>query len=327
MKFNLLSSWRPFRGLRRSFSPLDFNQQGINDKDHNGAANKGEQDDDTTLLNSSCATITEQDEDSSVVVLETGLVLLRNFVSNEDQQRLAHVAIEMGQRGEDGFYTQATAPTTTTKTTTAEGSKNHCQNGHMVLNTGEQRGRIYDAATRFPSFAIDHCNRAVQVARNADLGIPEMECTHVLLNMYTSSEGLIWHRDIYENDGKSDHPVVNLCIGASCRFGLKHNDEDEEQVLVLRSGDVLLFGGPCRLIKHAVLEVILEERPIWMTDLPLRFSFTFRDSPEVLGREHEFKYFKVKENLVGQDSFEVPKDCKKFVGLPLMKSQQKAVSL
>ena len=36
---------------------------------------------------------------------------------------------------------------------------------------------------------------------------------------------------------------------------------------------------------------------------PFRFSFTFRDSPEVLGREAEFKYLKVKDDLVGQDDF------------------------
>ena len=97
--------------------------------------------------------------------------------------------------------------------------------------------------------------------------------------------------------------VVSLCVGASCKFGVKHADSDPERVLTLRSGDCMLFGGPCRLIKHAVLEVMLDDCPEWMAEHPVRFSFTFRDSPEVLGREHEFKYFRVKEHLVGQEQF------------------------
>ena len=113
-----------------------------------------------------------------------------------------------------------------------------------------------------------------------------------------------------------------MCVGASCKFGIKHNDEDPERIIVLRSGDCLLFGGPCRLIIHAVLEVMLDDCPAWMDDdSPCRFSFTFRDSPEVIGREQEFKYFKVKEHLVGQDDFQVPESPKHFIGRPSLKSQ------
>jgi len=241
--------------------------------------------------------------ESSIHMIEPGLVLLRSFVSDEDCQGLARMALEWGQEGEDGFYSRSS-------------------NGTKTLNTGEAgRGRIYDAATRFPTSVTDHCIRAVDAACQVDASMPAMTCTHLLLNMYTSAAGLCWHRDIYENDGSSDHPVVNLCVGASCKFGIKHNDDDPERILTLRSGDVLLFGGKCRLIKHAVLEVDLEDCPAWMQDSPVRFSLTFRDSPEVLGREHEFKYFKVKEHLVGQDQFEVPQDPTSFKGLSSQVSQ------
>jgi alkylated DNA repair dioxygenase AlkB len=240
-----------------------------------------------------------------VIVIEPGLVLLRNFVSDSDCEDLARMALDWGQQeGEDGFYSTSTG------------------GGTKTLNTGEAgRGRIYDAATRFPPKVIDHCNKAVKTACLVDSAMPSMTCTHLLLNMYTTNAGLCWHRDIYENDGSSDHPVVNLCVGASCKFGIKHNDEDPERVITLCSGDVFLFGGPCRLIKHAVLEVIIDDCPVWMEDSPVRFSFTFRDSPEVLGREEEFKYFKVSEHLVGQDEFEVPQDAKAFKGLPSSASQ------
>lgn len=226
---------------------------------------------------------------SSVIqVIEPGLVVIRDFISDDTCQQLASMALSIGdeEQGEDGFYTRGE------------------EDGVRRLNTGENRGRIYDAITRFPNHVQEHCSEAVRIARNVDPEMPEMNCTHLLLNMYTTSEGLVWHRDIYENDGKSDHPVVNLCVGAACRFGFKHKDEDPDRVVKLRSGDCLLFGGPCRLIKHAVLEVLLDEYPIWMAENPVRFSFTYRDSPEVLGKESGFKYFRVKEHLVGQEEFD-----------------------
>jgi alkylated DNA repair dioxygenase AlkB len=224
----------------------------------------------------------------SIEKIEPGLVIIRNFIDDTECQRLADMALGMGtQDGEDGFFTKD-------------------KSGEKSLNTGEARGRIYDNANRFPPRMIAHAADAVSIAREVDPAMPNMTCTHLLLNMYTSASGLKWHRDIYENDGKSDHPVVNLCIGAACRFGIKHNDDDPERVLILRSGDCLLFGGPCRFIKHAVLDVLLDQIPSWMAvDSPIRFSFTFRDAPEVIGREHEFKYFKISENLVGQEDFDV----------------------
>jgi alkylated DNA repair dioxygenase AlkB len=174
-------------------------------------------------------------------VLEPGLVLIRNFVSDEECQRLADTALRMGEERESRFYTS-----------TGEGSK--------VLITGENgRGRIYDAATRFGTNVTDLCPQAVEMIKAVDPTMPEMTCTHVLINLYTNSDGLVWHRDIYENDGASDRPVVNLCVGASCRFGYKHQDEDPDQAVILQSGDCLIFGGRCRLIKHAVLDVMLDD--------------------------------------------------------------------
>jgi alkylated DNA repair dioxygenase AlkB len=204
------------------------------------------------------------DAPTEIIIIEHGLVLLRNFVSDEECQRLADSALRMGEEGEAGFYTFLY--------------------GTKALNTGDKgRGRIYDAATRFGTNVTDLCPQAVEMARAVDPSMPEMTCTHVLLNLYTNSDGLVWHRYIYKNDGTSDHPVVNLCVGASCRFGFKHREEDPDQEVILRY--CLLFGGRCRLLKHAILDVMLDDCPEWMKNSPFRLSFTFRDSPEVLGRK------------------------------------------
>lgn len=248
-------------------------------------------------------------ENENVEVIEPGLVVLRRFVDDGECRRIARMAKAMGSGGdrdEDGFYAACPA------------------SGRRILNTGERRGRIYDRAARFaPLGVLHHAVAAVTAARRADPAMPPMTCSHVLLNMYVSAEGLAWHRDIYENDGRSDHPVVNLSVGAACVFGFKHDDADEERTVELRSGDVLLFGGRCRLIKHAVLGVNLQDCPAWMAEDPCRFSFTFRDSPEVLGREDEFKYFRVQEHLVGQDEFDVgTPDAKSYIRRPSLPTQR-----
>jgi hypothetical protein len=58
---------------------------------------------------------------------------------------------------------------------------------------------------------------------------------------------------------------------------------------------------------YAALDIFLDEAPIWMGDSTVRLCFTFRDAPEILGRKDGFQYFRVKEDLVGQEEFkEIP---------------------
>jgi len=223
----------------------------------------------------------------SAEVIEPGLVLLHGAASPHMQLKLAASAKSWGERaGEGGFY--ATDATT----------------GARTFNAAQSRGRIYDHISRFPQWVHDLCGDSVAHARAADAGMPGMACTHLLLNYYASPEGLQWHRDIYENDGTGDHPIVNVSVGSACRFQFKHFTEDPVREVTLKSGDILLFGGPCRYIMHTVEEVLLDELPESWPYGPGRFSFTFRDAPEVVGREEEFKYFKPSENLISQEDWE-----------------------
>lgn len=237
-----------------------------------------------------------------VEVLEPGLVIIRNYLSEGEQQRMAKCALKHGSDDDKGFF------------------EVDANSGEIVPNVDKTRGRIYDALTRFPVWVKDNGNSACDLARRVDPTMPTMDCTHLLLNMYTSSEGLVWHRDVYENDvyennRKSEVPVINMCVGASCRVGLRHFDEagmegDVEREIILRSGDVLIFGGKCRYIKHAVLEVMLDDCPEWMK-IPCRFSFTYRDSPEVIGHEEEFRQFNIDRYLIGEEKFKLSNSNKK----------------
>ena len=125
---------------------------------------------------------------------------------------------------------------------------------------------------------------------------PRAQTWHCLINYYNSAKGLLWHRDIYANDGDGEKPIINLSVGATCTFGVRLPSGSVNK-LILRSGDALLFGGPCRFVEHAVLNVRLDELPAWLAAErraePYRLSLAFRDATSVLGREEFFRQFDV----------------------------------
>lgn len=71
-----------------------------------------------------------ENKEMHVEVIEPGLVVIRNFLSEKQCKHVAQHAMTLGKQGEDGFYTTNEA-------------------GEKVLNTGEDRGRIYDSVHRF----------------------------------------------------------------------------------------------------------------------------------------------------------------------------------
>ena len=203
-------------------------------------------------------------------VLAPGLVLIRNAISEAEQKELAAKTQRLGERSSNGF-----------------------RGADGTLNAGA-RGRIYERCSRLPSSFARFCSRCVGAAQEADASMPSCRPSHCLINYYTSASGLKWHRDIYKNDGDGDQPIINLSVGASCVFGLQDQTGRTHKVL-LRSGDALLFGGPSRFIRHAVLKVKLHDRPQWMAadDAPYRLSFTFRAAQSVIGQEHYYRLFSV----------------------------------
>merc|ERR1712227_176661 len=100
--------------------------------------------------------------------------------------------------------------------------------------------------------------------------------------------------------GDGDAPIVNLSVGASCIFGVKDED-DRVRHIRLNSGDALLFGGANRFVRHAVLKVLLDERPRWMEqENAYRLSFTFRQAHSVLGQEEHYRAFQVQQRWFQQ---------------------------
>eukprot|EP01090_Pellita_catalonica_P010256 TRINITY_DN21712_c0_g1_i1.p1 TRINITY_DN21712_c0_g1~~TRINITY_DN21712_c0_g1_i1.p1 ORF type:complete len:232 (+),score=38.79 TRINITY_DN21712_c0_g1_i1:119-814(+) len=168
------------------------------------------------------------------------------------------------------------------------------RDGEKKLTLGN-RGRIYDAITCYPEKekVLKLCQKLVGMAQKVDSAMPDMEPTHLLLLYYANAKGMVWHADDDENDGDNDHPIVSISIGNSCKFAYKTKDGTEINTIILESGDVLIWGGPERMLQHSVKEVIMDTSPGYLPISNVRLNFTFRDAPNILGQEDRWRTHKV----------------------------------
>ncbi|MER7462226.1 alpha-ketoglutarate-dependent dioxygenase AlkB [Streptomyces sp. NPDC097981] len=76
-----------------------------------------------------------------------------------------------------------------------------------------------------------------------------------LINFYDGDARMGMHRDAEE---KSGAPVVSVSLGDACvfRFGNTASRGRPYQDVLLRSGDLFVFGGPARLAYHGVPKVL-----------------------------------------------------------------------
>ena len=217
-----------------------------------------------------CSTLHSADESSSTV-LGNGFVVIKHALNEKEQRWLAEYAFGAGKRKAPlGWWKDADC---------------------TELNATPSRGRMYDAIERYPEpdriRAL--CLQLVSRCRAVQPKLPEMDVTHMLLLLYTSAQGMDWHRDSDKNDGDNDHPIVSISLGNSSDFGYKPLFRGE-QVIRLESGDVAVWGGPQRMLEHAVLKVHCNTCPPHLRDLigDGRINFTFRSARNVLGKEAEF---------------------------------------
>jgi len=78
-------------------------------------------------------------------------------------------------------------------------------------------------------------------------------------------------------------------IGNSCDFVYKLVGK-AETILKLESGDVLIWGGPNRMLLHGVDKVHPNTAPDYLPVKDKRLNFTYRDAPNILGKESTYKY-------------------------------------
>jgi hypothetical protein len=81
---------------------------------------------------------------------------------------------------------------------------------------------------------------------------------YVLIQFYCTKDGIKRYYDGFGgNNGDEGAPVYSLSLGNSCNFrysllGTNRQKGDSVDSVLLSSGDVLVFGGPQRLIPHEI---------------------------------------------------------------------------
>ncbi len=98
-----------------------------------------------------------------------------------------------------------------------------------------------------------------------------------IVNLYAPGARLGLHQD---GEEPSAAPVVTISIGDACVFRLAGVERRTAPFtdLVLRSGDLLVFGGPSRRIHHGVPKVLDGTGPHDLGMPPGRLSITVRET-------------------------------------------------
>lgn len=93
-----------------------------------------------------------------------------------------------------------------------------------------------------------------------------------LINRYEPGARLSLHQDKDEHD--FDAPIVSVSLGLPAVFlfgGLRRGDTPQR--LLLKHGDVVVWGGPARLRYHGILRLVEGRHPVVG---PYRINLTFR---------------------------------------------------
>lgn len=98
-----------------------------------------------------------------------------------------------------------------------------------------------------------------------------------IVNLYPPGAHLGLHQD---GEEPSDAPVVTLSLGDTCTFRLAGIERRTAPFVdvPLRSGDLLVFGGPNRRIYHGVPRVLAGTGPPQLGLPPGRLSITVRET-------------------------------------------------
>jgi len=103
--------------------------------------------------------------------------------------------------------------------------------------------------------------RRLAASSAATAGYPGFEPDACLINLYEPGTRLSLHRD--ENERDLTAPIVSVSLGlpAVFLFGGNRRSERPRRIL-LESGDIVVWGGPDRLVYHGVAPLAAGEDPL-----------------------------------------------------------------
>ena len=200
--------------------------------------------------------------------LSDGLVLFQSRIPSSEARELWQMCVELA-RGPVPMYTP-----------TVRGGRK--MSVGMLCLGKHWNGLTYnyeDTRSDFDGLAVPVIpERFAELARlaAADAGFT-MQPDLCIMNFYSPDAKMGVHQDKDERPETiaAGIPIVSLSLGDAARFvvgGLSRRDPT--QPLVLRSGDVLVMGGPSRLRYHGVTRILSGTAPDGTG--PGRFNLTFR---------------------------------------------------
>jgi len=138
------------------------------------------------------------------------------------------------------------------------------RSGYQYTALDPYTGRLWPP---MPETLFDLAQRA---ADQADF--PGFTPNACLINRYTVGARLSLHQDKNEED--YSHPIVSVSLGLPATFLLgKLRRSDTPRRIRIEHGDVLVWGGPARLIYHGIASIAQGSHPLTG---PFRINLTFR---------------------------------------------------
>jgi alkylated DNA repair protein (DNA oxidative demethylase) len=131
-------------------------------------------------------------------------------------------------------------------------------------------GRDPLSGNRWPPMPDEFRELALDAAARA--GFPKFLPDACLVNRYSPDSRLTAHRDADEQDYAQ--PIVSVSLGLPASFafyGLTRGGKGRS--VALADGDVLVWGGPARLVYHAVRPIKPGRHPVTGE---FRYNLTFR---------------------------------------------------
>lgn len=247
---------------------------------HQGDAFDLDPDDATTVTDHHPSPLARSTDIRSLV---PGTVLLKSFLTPAEQQRLVDDCRELG-RGEGGFYRPQYTSGAKVKL------RMMCLGRHWNVQTEtyEPRRSNFDHARvpALPPAFLTLVQEALDVGLAVDASIlgtcASLEPDICIANFYTHAGRNGLHQDKDESPElmKAGSPIVSFSVGCTADFAYAReyprSREDQVPVVALESGDVLIFGGPSRMLVHALTRVYPGTAPTWLRMRKGRLNLTFR---------------------------------------------------
>ncbi|KAK1398123.1 putative DNA oxidative demethylase [Heracleum sosnowskyi] len=221
-------------------------------------------------------------------ILRPGMVLLTNYISLPEQVNIINRCRELGL-GPGGFCQPG------------------YQNGAKLRLQMMCLGKMWDPETKYeersrsdvvgtlsiPDDFVLLVKKALsdahllieknEIMKDAEKMLPGMTPDVCIVNFYTTHGKLGLHQDRDESEDSLNKglPVISFSVGDSAEFLYgDERDISKAESILLKSGDVLIFGGQSRHIYHGVTSIIPNTAPpalLKKTNLcPGRLNLTFR---------------------------------------------------